>query len=112
MYEPIDDSYQPSKTEYKKTTAKVAKFVNALCRLTPNQLSKLGLPDDVYRIVEEAKKMKASGARNRHLKNAINSLMNDKLWVHPDSIDQYDRVAMGNSGLKGVHLFLAKHQGD
>jgi ribosomal 50S subunit-associated protein YjgA (DUF615 family) len=109
MYDPIDESYKPSKTEYKKTTARVAKFVTSLCRLSTNQLSKLGLPEDALVIIEEAKKMKASGARNRHLKTAINILLNDLLWSHPDSMNQYDKVSLGHKGLEKLHLFDEKH---
>lgn len=92
---------RPSKSEYKRITEKTAKFVHSLCLLTEKQLRGLGLPETVITIVLDAKKMKASGAKKRHLKNAISDLLNDEVWSHPDAVAQYDKVAQGHSGLKG-----------
>ena len=94
-----EEVIRPSKSEYKRKTEKVLKFVNELSKLSEKQLSKLGLPEEVIPILLESKKMKASGAKRRHLKNAISLLLDDEVWSHPLAIDQYERVAKGNKGL-------------
>lgn len=91
---------RPSKSEYKRITAQVEKFVHGLLKLSPTQMDIVEIPDYVKEIVLDAKPMKATGSRKRHLKHAINYILNDERWSHPLAREQYDVVVKGNKGLK------------
>ena len=91
-----------SRTQYKKITLKVQKFVGSLTKLSVNQLNGLGLPEEALKVIVDCRGMKASGAKNRALKHAVNVLLNDELWSRPEAIEQYDRITKGHKGLIGM----------
>lgn len=91
-----------SRTQYKKIHLKVQKFVNALTKLSVNEINGLGLPEEAADVIISCRKMKASGAKNRSLKHAVTVIMNDELWSRADAMEQYDRITKGHRGLIGI----------
>ncbi len=98
--EPIEVIEKPSKTQLKKIATAATKFVDQLTKLSAIQLSKLDLPEEVLRIILQAKKTKVSGGRNRLLKGASSLLRNDEIWGTEAAAKQFDRIATGNHTLK------------
>lgn len=90
---------KPSKTQLKKIANEATKFAQSLAKLSPNQLSVIGIPLDIKEEIITAQKMKASGARNRHLKVVSNMIRGDEVWGSVEAAKQYGRVSQGKQGL-------------
>ena len=91
---------RPSKTQLKKLATDTTKFVNSLLNLSPDQISKIGLPEDVYEEILVAKKQKASSGRNRSVKYISSLLRDDEIWGTSAAVKQFPKIAAGKAKLK------------
>lgn len=91
---------RPSKTQLKKLASDTTKFINDLINLSPNQISKIGLPEEVYNELLLAKKQKASTGRNRSVKYISGILREDEIWGTSSAIKQFPKIAAGKAKLK------------
>ena len=91
-----------SKTQYKKRSEEVHRFVQRLGKLNSNQINGLGLPKDFTEELFEAQSLKAPVARNRQLKQAAAILREHLIWGSDEAASQYERIGQGKTGLRGV----------
>ena len=91
---------RPSKTQLKKLATETTKFVNNLLNLSPDQLSKIGLPDEALDEILAAKKQKASSGRNRAVKYISSILRDDEVWGTSSAVKQFPKIAAGKAKLK------------
>ena len=91
---------RPSKTQLKKLASDTTKFVNDLLSLSPDQISKMGLPEEVFEEILVAKKQKASSGRNRSVKYISGILRDDEIWGTSSAVKQFPKIAAGKAKLK------------
>jgi ribosomal 50S subunit-associated protein YjgA (DUF615 family) len=91
---------RPSKTQLKKLASETTKFIDDLLSLSPNQISQIGLPDEVFKEILLAKKQKASTGRNRSVKYISGILRDDEIWGTSSAIKQFPKIAAGKAKLK------------
>ena len=91
---------RPSKSELKRIAQETNKFVTSLLKLSPDQIKKTGLPEDIANEIIEAKKLKASSARNREVKFISAMIRDDEHWGTSMASKQFAKIAAGKAKLK------------
>ena len=69
-----DEVTRPSKSKKKRESTDINKFAGKLCDLTPKQLKKLDLPEEIVAEILKTIPMKADEARRRQV-NRVGSLI-------------------------------------
>lgn len=102
-----DGSELLSKSEIKRRHQTMAQFVKGLSSLTANQLSLIQLPEEALQVILKSKDMKSSGSKNRFLKLATNTLMNDETWSLKRSSLAFTYILKNHVSLNKVprHIF-------
>ena len=91
---------RPSKSELKRIAAETTKFVTNLLKLSPDQIRKTGIPEEIADEIIEAKKFKASSGRNRQIKYISAMIRDDEVWGTSMASKQFAKIAAGKAKLK------------
>lgn len=97
IYEPDDEYFEedieqgPSKSQRKRELQKLLQLTEKALTLSDDKLAKTGINEKALNALREARKMKASGARNRQLKYISKLIRNEDVSIIESYLDEAEQ---------------------
>lgn len=99
-YPVTEQDQRPSKTQVKQAMHELRDLGSELCALSPNQLKKINLPEDLYTAVRDYQRFTAHGAKRRQVQY-IGKLMRG---IDPEPIEAGLALLRGESAQENARL--------